>query len=105
MKIFNHKETCTHKIDIKEKNMISKIKSCKILIRFFLKHGQRLKLILLYVDELQPQRRQIHHKYQQGKKDSCDALIKATSNIKRILHKRTKKFKFMNIAHVSFLRN
>jgi hypothetical protein len=30
----------------------------------------------LYVDELQPQTRQIHHKYQQGKEDSCDALKK-----------------------------
>jgi hypothetical protein len=39
-----------------------------------LKHGQRINLILLYVDELQPQTCQRHHKYQQGKEDSCDAL-------------------------------
>jgi hypothetical protein len=45
---------------------------------FCLKHDQRLNLILLYVDELQPQMRQRHHKYQQGKEDSWDALSLAT---------------------------
>jgi hypothetical protein len=65
------------------------MKSCKIPIRFFaLKYGQRLNLILLYVDdELQTQTRQRYHKYQQGKEDSCDALIKATS----ITNKDTKR--------------
>jgi hypothetical protein len=72
------------------------MKSCKIPIRFFaLKHGQRLNLILLYVDELQTQTRQKNHNYQQGKEDSCDALITETS----ITNKDTKRKNYILQIH------
>jgi hypothetical protein len=69
-------------------------------MRFLLlKHGQRLKFILLYIDELQPQTCQRHHKYQQGKEDSWDALRKATSITKDDTKER-KKFAISSILHM-----
>ena len=55
---------------------------------FALKHGQRLNFILLYIDQLQPQTYQRHHKYQQGKEDRWDALKKTTSIIKKGYQKK-----------------
>ena len=49
-------------------------------MRFFaFKAWPKAQIFLLYIDELQPQTSQRHHKYQQGKEDSWDALRKATS--------------------------
>jgi hypothetical protein len=50
-------------------------------MRFFFAFKARPKaqIFLLYIEELQPQTSQRHHKYQQGKEDSWDALRKATS--------------------------
>jgi hypothetical protein len=58
-------------------------------MRFLLlKHGQRLNYLIVYIEELQPQTSQRHHKYQQGKEDSWDALRKATSITKRDTKRR-----------------
>jgi hypothetical protein len=48
---------------------------------FAFKAWPKAQFILLYIDELQPPSCQRHHKYQQGKEDSWDALIKTTSII------------------------
>jgi hypothetical protein len=40
-------------------------------------------IILFYIDELRTQTCQRHHKYQQGKEDSLDALRKAASITKK----------------------
>jgi hypothetical protein len=53
-------------------------------MRFFVfKAWPKPQIFLLYIDELQPQTSQRHHKYQQGKEDNWDALRKATSITKR----------------------
>jgi hypothetical protein len=39
----------------------------------------KTKIILLHIEELQPQKCQKHHKYQQGKENSWDVLRKTTS--------------------------
>ena len=46
---------------------------------FASKAWPKAQIFLLYIDELQPQTCQRHRKYQQGKEDSWDALIKTTS--------------------------
>jgi hypothetical protein len=43
---------------------------------FAFKAWPKAQFILLYIDELQLPTCQRHHKYQQGKEDSWDALIK-----------------------------
>jgi hypothetical protein len=43
----------------------------------------KAQFILLYNEELQPQACQRHHRYQQGKEDSWDVFIKATSITKK----------------------
>jgi hypothetical protein len=43
----------------------------------------KAQFILLHIEELQPQICQRHHKYQQEKVDSWDALRKATSITKK----------------------
>jgi hypothetical protein len=54
--------------------------SCNIPVRFFaFKAWPKAPFILLYIDKLQPPTCQRHHKYQQGKEDSLDALRKSTS--------------------------
>jgi hypothetical protein len=40
-------------------------------------------IILFYIDKLQTQICQRHHKYQQGKEDNWDTLRKATSITKK----------------------
>jgi hypothetical protein len=53
-------------------------------MRFFaFKEWPRAQFILLYIEELQPQTCQRHHKYQQEKEDSWDALRKVTSITKK----------------------
>ena len=53
---------------------------------FAFKAWPKAQFILLHIEQLQPQTWQRHHKYQQGKEDSWDALIKTT----RIKMKDTK---------------
>jgi hypothetical protein len=50
---------------------------------FAFKACSKAQNFLLYIDELQPQTCQRHHKYQQGKVDSWDALRKSTSITKK----------------------
>jgi hypothetical protein len=50
---------------------------------FAFKAWPKAQFILLYIEEFQPQTSQRHHKYQQGKEDSWDALRKATSITER----------------------
>jgi hypothetical protein len=50
---------------------------------FSFKAYSKAQNFLLYIDELQPQTCQRHHKYQQGKVDSWDALRKSKSIIKK----------------------
>jgi hypothetical protein len=56
---------------------------------FASKAWPKAQIFLLYIDELQPKTCQRHHKYQQGKVDSWDALRQATS----IIMKTTKRKK------------
>jgi hypothetical protein len=53
----------------------------------------------LYIDELQPPTYQRHHKYQQGKEDSWDALRKTTVS-QRTIPKERKKFSISSILHM-----
>jgi hypothetical protein len=55
---------------------------------FAFKAWPKAQFILLYIDELQLPICQRHHKYQQGKEDSWDALIKTS-----IITKDTKRKK------------
>jgi hypothetical protein len=58
-------------------------------MRFFsFKAWPKAQVFLLYIDELQPQTCQRHHKYQQGKVDSWDALRKATSITKNDIKRK-----------------
>ena len=64
----------------KENNMISKTKSYNIPIRSLLERMAKGS-ILSYctLNELQTQTQQIHHNYHYGKRDSWNALKKATT--------------------------
>jgi hypothetical protein len=55
----------------------------RIYLFFAYKARPKAQIFLLYIEELQPQISQRHHKYQQGKEDSWDTLRKATSITKR----------------------
>jgi hypothetical protein len=66
---------------------------------FSFKAWPKAQFILLYIDELQPPTCQRHHKYQQGKVDSWNALRKTTSITKKGTKKRNK-FAISSILHM-----
>ena len=82
-----HKETCTHKIDTKNRTWYPKWSHAIYQWDFAFKAWPKAQFILLHIEELQPQTCQRHRKYQQGKEDSWDVLRKATS----ITNKYTKR--------------
>jgi hypothetical protein len=80
--------------------MISKIKSYNISIRFFsFKAWPRAQIILLYIDELQSQTCQRHHKYQQGKK-IVRMLWEKQQVSQRRIPKEINKFVISSILHM-----
>jgi hypothetical protein len=66
---------------------------------FYFKAWPKAQIFFLYIDELQPQTCQRHHKYQQGKEDSWVTLRKATS-IKRTIPKERNKLAISSILHM-----